>query len=143
MKRTFKAGLRKYIHETGAKGERDRDTCSMDYERLCSYFHVRRMRDAEIAKLTNAQFYAACEDIFKRQSPKRQRKYAEAIYGADHVEYRLRPWAFKWYYTDLMRFGGGSWIVRTILSPLTYVRFLARRKARLAKAEATNETAVD
>lgn len=141
MKRsTFKTGPRKFIHEVGAKGERDRDICSLDYERLCRYFRVKRMSDAELAKLTNAQFYLVCDDIFKRQSPKRQRKYAEKIYGRDHVEYRIHPLAFHWYYNDMMRFGGGPTVLRFLSSPFRYIRFL-NRKYKQAQAARIEEEA--
>jgi hypothetical protein len=142
---TFLPDERKFIHEIGEKAAMDRAACSTQYEQLCSFFHVKRRSDAEVAQLSNLQFYRMNQDIFKRQSHKGQMRYAQEMYGNTHREYRMRPLAFRWFYIDLMNFGGGSSIGRTLTAPFRYVRFRIRtaqnKKRRIAAEKAKSEEA--
>jgi len=122
------------IHEKGFKGERDRAKCAENYAGLCAYFHVKRLPDSEIARLSNQQFYKLCEDIFNSQSMRAKRLYAEKAYGKYAPQYRRHPLAFKWFYFDLMRLKGG--FLTALTSPFRYVRF--RWNMAHPKAEKTD-----
>lgn len=134
------------IHEKGFKGKRDRAKCAEDYSAMCSFFHIRKLKESEIAKLSNQHFYNLCQDAFNARTRAEKARYCEHEYGIGNPQYRRKPTAFKWYYIDLMRFTQASGFRRvwlSISSPFRYPRFLkriAKSKAdRLAKAEEKKE----
>jgi hypothetical protein len=106
------------------KGKLDRARCAQDYTHLCAFFHVKRVSDAEIAKLTLMQFYAMVDDIFARQPFEAQRRYAEHTRGIGNPKFRRNPLAFKWYLVDFLKNAKARGIKRfglSLITPVTWI----------------------
>jgi len=115
------------IQEKGFKGKRERETLVKTYRELNDVFRTKPIGDAEIAKLTNKQFYQLCEDLYNKQPARLKNRYA-----AHRGWRRQRPLSFEWYHHDLI--SGyqpkGIWVVLVFIRALfSYLPWVLRKKA--------------
>lgn len=116
------------VHDKGPKAERDRRKLVAKYDELVKFFRVKPMDAATMAKLTNSQFYRACEDLYNRQPEKAKLRFTDSM-GAT----RSNPLAFKWFAKDIFAIyqPKGIWKAWLWLTlPFRYPGFLKRSKAR-------------
>jgi hypothetical protein len=133
------------LHEDGPKGARDREHCVHKYDELCRFFHVRRIKDSDLAKLRNQQIYKLTEDLYNRQPPRKKIRYAKYLGIGRENDTSFRRW-----WNECISLYKPNFLGRAVLlakSPWLYPDFVSRKKASIAKkkadAEAAKKTMVD
>lgn len=127
------------LHENGPKGIRDRGHCVQKYDEFCTFFHVRRIKDAELAKLSNDQIYKLTEDLYNRQPDKKKLRYAQYL-GIG----RENDTSFYWWWRDCIQIYKPNMLGKIVLAvkaPWLYRDYVQRKKASIAKRKAEAEEA--
>ena len=127
------------LHEKGPKGIRDREQCVQKYDEFCTFFHVRRIKDVELAKLSNTEIYKLTEDLYNRQPSRKKIRYAQYL-GIG----RENDTSFYWWWRDCVQIYRPNvlgYIVLAIRAPWLYPDFVRRKKASIAKRKEEAEKA--
>ena len=127
------------LHEKGQKGIRDREQTVQKYDEFCTFFHVRRIKDIELAKLSNIEIYKLTEDLYNRQPARKKNRYAQYL-GIG----RENDTSFYWWWRDcvqIYRPNALGYIVLAVKAPWLYPDFVRRKKASIAKRRAEAEEA--
>ena len=116
------------LHDKGPKKQRDWAYAVAHYKSVANYAKFRPMSDRELAECTPTVVQRMAEDIFNNQlSFEEKKKYAEWAFGKTHPQYRLKPWAFKWFWFDLKTIRRKPWFM---LIPEAIKRYPKFRKAK-------------
>lgn len=127
------------LHEKGPKGIRDREHCVQKYDEFCAFFRVRRIRDAELVKLSNNEIYKLTEDLYNRQPSRKKLRYAQFL-GIG----RENNTSFRWWWRDCIQIYKPNvlgYIVLAAKAPWLYPDYVRRKKASIAKKKAEAEEA--
>lgn len=95
------SGAGPWVHNKGAKAEKDRVVLLGSYREMCRAFRVpksRRLSERDLAIMTNAQVYQASKDLYNGASVKQARKLAERLGVATKgptILSRFTAWAGK------------------------------------------------
>lgn len=123
----------KTIHESGWKGQRDRDQAVRKYFEVAKFFHEKPESDIKLATLSNQEIYNLGEAVYLRQPKRKQIYYAKSL-----GKLRENDLSFAWWWKDVVRTYNPNIlgiIVLAARSPWLYAHYRKQKKAWIAMAK--------
>lgn len=130
------------IHETGPKGERDRQASLTAYYKMTAFFKERPVSEVTIAKMSNMDLYRLAEDLYNRQPMKRKNEYAVAL-GIIKRQGPMRFSTFASYYLAVKAPLRGDYrrAFYALQAPIRYFMYRQAEKAKAAAEKAATPAA--
>lgn len=116
------------LHNKGPKKQRDWAYAVAHYKSVAKFARAQMLSDKDLATLSPQIVYKMAESVYDIQlSAENKRKYAEWAFGKTNPKYRLKPWAFRWFWYELKIIRRAPWYT---LIPEAIKRYPKFRKAK-------------